>query len=120
MRLAEIFIIVIILSVGMFGFAFMSGSSTALNVTDTFGTPSIPSHIVEVNTTDPNNSTAPITFENVTMANNSYQLVQNITAVETQGSGAGIIVVAACAVLVLVFAMVVLMRGKYGGNKYRT
>lgn len=119
MKLAEIFIIVIILSVGMFGFAFMSGSSTPpSNVTDTFGKKMVTStHILNTtNTTDPNAQ-----LENITVADsNSYDFVQNLTAIETQGSGAGIIIVAACAVLVLVFAMVVLMRGKYGGNKYRT
>jgi hypothetical protein len=120
MKFLEIFVIVIMLAVGMFGFAFMSGNSTTLNVTDTFGKTSIPSRIVEVNTTDPNNSTAPITFENVIMANNSYQLVQNVTAVETQGSGAGIIIVAACAVLILIFAFVVMASGAYSKGKYRT
>ena len=83
----------------MFGFIYMSAmpSIPPSNITDTFG-----------------NSL----FSNET--NVSYGMVHNVTAIETQGSGAGIIIVAACAVLVLVFAMVVLMRGAYSKNKYRT
>ena len=116
MKFLEIFVIVIMLAVGMFGFAFMSGSSVSpTRVTDTFGK-SINLTISPVNTTDPNNSTAKITFENVT----SYQMVQNMTAIETQGAGAGIIIIAACAVLLLIFAKVVLMRGQYSKNKNRT
>ena len=116
MKFLEIFVIVIMLAVGMFGFAFMSGSSVSpTQVTDTFGK-SINLTISPVNTTDPNNSTAKITFENVT----SYQMVQNITAAEAQGSGAGIIIVAACAVLILIFAFVVMASGKYSKGKYRT
>ena len=116
MKFLEIFVIVIMLAVGMFGFAFMSGSSTSpTQITDTFGN-SVNLTVSPVNTTDPNNSSAEITFENVT----SYQMIQNMTAVETQSMGAGIIIVAACGILVLVFAMIVLMRGKYSKDRYRT
>lgn len=98
MRFLEIFVIVIIIAVGMFGFIFMSANSVAPStVTDTFGNTSASAAV-----------------------NNSYELVQNVTAIEAQGSGAGIIIVAACAVLVLIFAMIVLMSGAYSRNKYRT
>ena len=98
MKFLELFIIVIIIAVGVFGLIFMSGNSIApSNVTDTFGNTS---------------SNAAV--------NNSYELVQNVTAIETQGSSVGIIVVAACAVLLLIFAMVVMMRGQYSKGRYRT
>ena len=98
MKFLDMFIIVIIIAVGMFGFIFMSANSTAPSkVTDTFGNTSANAAV-----------------------NNSYGLAQNVSAIETQGSSAGIIVVAACAVLLLIFAMVVLMRGQYSKNKYRT
>lgn len=98
MKFLDMFIIVIIIAVGMFGFIFMSGNSTApSNVTDTFGKTSASPAI-----------------------NTSYGLVENVAATETQGSSAGIIIVASCAVLLLVFAAVVMMRGQYSRNKYRT
>ena len=98
MKFLDMFIIVIIIAVGMFGFIFMSANSVApSNVTDTFGNTSANAAV-----------------------NNSYGLVQNITAIETQGSGAGIIIVAACAVLLLIFAMIILTRGKYSKDRYRT
>ncbi len=136
MKLPEMFVIVTIIAVGMFGLIYMSGNSISpLNVTNTFGETAIPSHISIVNisknttnTTDPN---ANITFENTTIytrvandSNNSYiksyDLVQNVTAAETQGAGAGIIIVAACVVILLIFAAVVTMRGQYSKGKYRT
>jgi hypothetical protein len=98
MKFLDMFIIVIIIAVGMFGLIYMSGNSVAPSkVTDTFGNTSANAAV-----------------------NNSYGLVQNVTAIETQGSSAGIIIVASCAVLLLVFAAVVMMRGQYGKNKYRT
>ena len=98
MKFLDMFIVVIIIAVGLFGLIFMSGNSTApSNVTDTFGKTS---------------SNAAV--------NNSYGLVQNVTAIETQSSSAGIIIVAACAVLLLIFAAVVMMRGSYSKGKYRT
>ena len=98
MKFLDMFIIVIIIAVGMFGFIFMSVNSTAPStVTDTFGKTSANAAV-----------------------NNSYGLAQNITATEAQGSSAGLIIIAACAVLLLIFAMVVLMRGQYSKNKYRT
>jgi hypothetical protein len=113
MKFIEIFIIVIIIAVGMFGFAFISSSTPPSDIKDTFGkSPTLTT--LYVNTTT--NSSANITYDTIT----SYDLVQNITAIETQGSGAGLIIVAACAVLLIIFAMVVLMRGSYSKNKYRT
>ena len=98
MKLLEMFIITIIVAIGMFGLIYASSvSTTPSNVTDTFGKTSANAAV-----------------------NNSYGLVQNVSAIETQGSSAGIIVVAACAVLLLIFAMVVLMRGQYSKGKYRT
>lgn len=93
MKVLDMFIIVIIIAVGMFGLIYMSATSTTVpapsNVTDTFG------HTMANNAT-----------------NTSYGLVQNVTAIETQGAGAGIIIVAACVVLVIIFAFIVLSRGK--------
>lgn len=98
MKFLDMFIIVIIIAVGIFGFIFMSSNSVApSNVTDTFGQTSANSAV-----------------------NNSYGLAQNVTAIEAQGSSAGLIIVAACTVLLLIFAAVVLMRGSYSKNKYRT
>jgi len=115
MKFIEIFIIVIIIAVGMFGFAFISSSTPPSDIKDTFGkSPTLTT--LYVNTTNGSNSSANITYDTIT----SYDLVQNITAIETQGSGAGLIIVAACAVLLIIFAMVVLMRGSYSKNKYRT
>ena len=102
----------------MFGLIYMGGNSTTpTNVTDTFGKKAIPSHIENTtDTTDPN-----ATLQNVTVIDDAnYRLAQNLTAIETQGSGAGIIIVAACAVLVLVFAFNVMARGKYSKDRYRT
>jgi len=98
MKFLDMFIIVIIIAVGMFGFIFMSTNSTApSNVTDTFGKTSA-----------------------IAAVNNSYGLVQNVTATEAQGSSAGLIIVAACAVLLLIFAFVVMASGSYSKGKYRT
>jgi hypothetical protein len=98
MKFLDMFIIVIIIAVGMFGFIFMSVNSTAPStVTDTFGKTSANAAV-----------------------NNSYGLAQNITATEAQGSSAGLIIIAACAVLILIFAFVVMASGKYSKNKYRT
>jgi ABC-type maltose transport system permease subunit len=98
MKFLDMFIIVIIIAVGMFGLIYMSGNSVApSNVTDTFGNTSANAAV-----------------------NNSYGLVQNVTAIETQGSSAGIIIVAACAVLLLIFAFIMVASGAYSRNKYRT
>ena len=101
MKMLDMFIIVIIAAVGMFGLIYMAGTSTTMpapsNITDTFG------HTMANNAT-----------------NSSYQLAQNVTLIETQGAGVGIIIVAACVVLVIIFAFIVLSRGKYSKGKYRT
>ena len=124
MKILEMFIIVIIAAVGMFGLIYASSVSTnPINTTDTFGKTVIPSHVVQLNKTNATDPNATLIYQNVTVAddpNNSYNLLQNITAIETQGSGAGIIVVAACVILIIIFAVVVLTRGKYSKNRYRT
>jgi cobalamin synthase len=98
MKILEMFIIVIIAAVGMFGLIYASSVSTnPADVTDSFG------HTLA----------SP-------QVNSSYGLVQNTTAIEVQGSGAGIIVVAACVILIIIFAVVVLTRGQYSKGKYRT
>jgi hypothetical protein len=98
MKFLDMFIIVIIIAVGMFGFIFMSANSVAPStVKDTFGNTSASAAV-----------------------NNSYGLVQNVTATEAQGSSAGIIIVAACAILLLIFAFVVIASGAYSKGKYRT
>ena len=98
MKLLELFFIVVIASICIVGIIFAAGSSTPpSNVTNTFGQ------------SQSNNAT-----------NTSYGLVQNVTAVETQGGSMGIIILGACAILVILFAFVVLASGKYSKGKYRT
>ena len=101
MKVLDMFVIVILIAVAMFGLIYIGGTSTTMpapsEIKDTFG------H------TSANNAT-----------NASYQLAQNVTAIETQGAGSGIIIVAACVILVIIFAFIVLSRGKYSKSKYRT
>jgi len=125
MKIFEMFIIVVIIAVGMFGLIYIGGNTTTspLNVTSTFGEKAIQPQILVVNTTNTTNPGAPITFANISAENNtntSYSNVQLIANAETQGAGAGIIIVAACVVILLIFAAVVIMRGQYGRGKYRT
>ena len=155
MRILDMFVIICIIAVGMFGLIFISGNSTSpLNVKDTFGNTSIPSHMestIVINNTIIDGPTPDMTpnltyitipadqvlnftqnktvdsLHNVTVSddpNNSYMVsynsLQNTTAFEVQGAGAGIVILAACVVMIIIFAFIVLSRGKYSKNRYRT
>ena len=100
MKLLDLFVIVCIVAVGMFGLFFGLASSSInnpTNTTDTFG------HATTNNLT-----------------NSTYNMTQTMTKAEIEGAGAGIIVIGACAVLVVLFAFVALSRGKYSKGRYRT
>ena len=167
MRILDMFVIICIIAVGMFGLIFISGNATSpLNVKDTFGNTPIPSHVVinndsmnytavdkthvSINYTNMSDPNATIDLEDYAIINNtymqstntshpttyiqydlvandsnnsymaSYNSLQNTTAFEVQGAGAGIVILAACVVMIIIFAFIVLSRGKYSKNRYRT
>ena len=118
MKFLDMCVIMVIIIACVFGLIYISGvSSNESNDGSSVGNKSPGSSVVPApgSITDTFGNTV---SSNVTNA--SYDAVHGVTTAESQGGSAFLILCAACAVLILIMATIVLTRGQYSKGKYRT